>query len=154
MAGANDLMDRAAAGEDFDAIIADIAEAGSDNITTLGALGVRTVLMAEVRPIKFAPLVRDDAEAQAAFAEAVDAANIALFDAAVAAADAAGVNLVTVRDEAFLTYIGITPQHWTSMRWIASVILKTPTRSARPIWRGRTAICSSMICTSPKPVSF
>ena len=61
--------------------------------------------MAEVRPIKFAPLVRDDAEAQAAFAEAVDAANIALFDAAVAAADAAGVNLVTVRDEAFLTYI-------------------------------------------------
>jgi len=105
MAGANDLMDRAAAGEDFDAIIADIAEAGSDNITTLGALGVKTVLMAEVRPIKFAPLVRDDAEAQAAFAEAVDAANIALFDAAVAAADAAGVNLVTVRDEAFLTYI-------------------------------------------------
>jgi len=105
IAGANDVLDRLDANEAADTIIADVAEAAAGNIERLADHGIRTVIISEIQPLQYAPLVAGDAETQAELAALVDAANTALFDAIAAADLPDGMNVVTMKYSDFMAHI-------------------------------------------------
>lgn len=105
IAGANDFLDRLEIDDPADEIIADVAAAAAENIAELANAGVKTIILSEIQPLRFAPQFSDDPEMQDALAQLIEAANAEMF-AAVAALDLpSGVNVVTMRYEAFMTYV-------------------------------------------------
>lgn len=100
-AGANDLQ-RLGLGDEPEAISADIAGAIANHVSTLAERGARTIVVAEVQPVQYLPLLnRTDSAAD--IGRIVAAANDAL-STALAAQKASlppGTNLIQMRQTAF-----------------------------------------------------
>nr|WP_321510301.1 autotransporter domain-containing protein [uncultured Hyphomonas sp.] len=105
IAGANDFLDRLEIDDPADEIVADVAAAAAENIAALANSGVKTIILSEIQPLRFAPQFSGDPETQDALAQLIEAANAEMF-AAVAELDLpSDVNVVTMRYEAFMTYV-------------------------------------------------
>ena len=79
IAGANDFLDRLEIDDPADEIVADVAAAAAENIAALANSGVKTIILSEIQPLRFAPQFSGDPETQDALAQLIEAANAEMF---------------------------------------------------------------------------
>lgn len=107
-AGTNDLL-RLAEGDAPEAIGGDIVTAASDHVRRLAGLGARTVLVAEVAPVQYLPMVAgaELAPLRTALTTIVGGVNDALVTtlADLRPGLPAGTNLVLIRQQAFFDWL-------------------------------------------------
>ncbi|MFC3051727.1 autotransporter domain-containing protein [Kordiimonas pumila] len=105
IAGANDFLDRMEAGEDAESIATDVIGATLENIETLSATGIKTVIISELQPLQYAPIFTGDTETQAALGDMVSAVNDAMTSAIAESGLTGDINVVTLKYADLMAYL-------------------------------------------------
>lgn len=105
LAGANDFLDRLEQDDDANEIIADVAAAAASNVQRLANAGARTIVLAEIQPIQYAPQFADAPEVQSALTDLMTDANAQMFDAVMQAELPDDVNIITMKYSDFVAYM-------------------------------------------------
>ena len=103
-AGGNDLLDRLRT-DDRDVIISDIAQAAASNISTLVAVGAKTIVLSEVESIDYSPQFTDLPDLKAQMAEIMVQTNDEMLKAVKALDFGDDVNIVMMKHTEFVSYV-------------------------------------------------